>query len=154
VDAAIRPAGLSDAPALARLRWEFRVSVGRPVEPEAAFVGRCEAWMAERLAADGPWRCWIAGPDETPFGHIWLELLEKVPNPVDEPERHGYITNLYVREEERGRGVGSELLGRALAWCREREDVHAVVLWPTERSRPLYARHGFQGEGHIMELVL
>jgi GNAT superfamily N-acetyltransferase len=154
--ATVRPATPADAPALARLRYEFRAALGVPDESEEAFVARCEAWMAARLAERdaGPWRCWVAedGGGPGPVGTVWLQVIEKVPNPTPEPETHAYVTNLYVRPRARGGGTGSALLAAALAWCEARR-VHAVILWPTPRSRSLYERHGFSTPASLMERV-
>ena len=56
----IRPARVGDAPALARLRYDFRAARGVPSEPELAFLTRCEQWMETRLASSDRWQCWIA----------------------------------------------------------------------------------------------
>jgi ribosomal protein S18 acetylase RimI-like enzyme len=136
-----RRATPDDAPALARLRFEFRTEIKPPAEPEEVFLPRCEAWMRPRLAEDSLWRCWVAVAAGKIVGHIWLLLMEKVPNPSGEPELYGYVTNLYVAPEYRG-GPGGELLLEAAAECR-RYRVDTVLLWPTPRSRSLYERHGF-----------
>ncbi len=154
MNTAIRAATAADSAALARLRYEFRVALNPPIEDRDAFVRRCRDWMAERLGADRAWRCWIAERDGEAVGQVWLHVLEKVPNPVAEPEAHAYITNMYVRDGHRGEGIGARLLTRALEWCRERGDVQAVILWPTERSRSLYLRHGFIVRDDVLELVL
>lgn len=52
-----------------------------------------------------------------------------------------------------GAGFGTRLLAAALDWCRKR-GVGSVVLWPTERSRSLYGRHGFRETGNVLELAL
>lgn len=106
--------------------------------------------MRERLDGADAWRAWVADADAEIVGGVWLQLLEKVPNPVGEPETHAYVTNLYVRPERRGRGIGSALLSAALAECGGR-GVDAVVLWPTPDSRPLYERHGFSVRDNVME---
>jgi hypothetical protein len=41
----------------------------------------------------------------------------------------------------------------ALAHCRESR-VDSVILWPTARSRTLYARHGFSEPTDMMEAIL
>jgi ribosomal protein S18 acetylase RimI-like enzyme len=124
------------------------------VEPEEAFVARCAPWMAERLASAGPWYAWVVDSKAGVGGCLWLQIIEKVPNPAAELEIHGYITNVYVRAELRGRGAGSRLMDAAMAFCRER-GVDSVVLWPTERSRSLYERYGFvSAPGDVMEAVL
>ena len=87
------------------------------------------------------------------IGAIWIQLVEKIPNPRSEPEHHAYITNFYVEAFARGRGVGSQLLRAAIEWCQSR-DVHDIILWPTERSRSLYERHGFAVREDIMELII
>ena len=150
---ALRIAVPADAAALAWLRYEFRSAERPAAEPREAFVARATAWMRERLAPGTPWRCFVAVRDGAIIGHVWITLVEKVPNPGgDEPERHAYLTNLYVRPAERG-GTGSALLETALAWCREGR-VDTVILWPSERSRSLYARHGFDTSRAVLTLPL
>jgi GNAT superfamily N-acetyltransferase len=149
----IRLATPSDAPMLARMRFEFRAGLGTTREDEDEFVSRCDEWMQKRLQPEGTWICWIAESSRKLLGHLWLQVVEKIPNPVVEPENHAYITNFYVRDEARGKGLGSAMLATALAWCRN-HDVDAVILWPTPRSRSLYLRHGFSVRGDLLELLV
>jgi GNAT superfamily N-acetyltransferase len=148
----IRSATLGDADALARLRYALRASTGRATEPEGEFIERCSRWMREHLKSNA-WHCWVGESNGQLLGALWLQLVEKIPNPRNEAEHHAYITNFYVQEEARGNGIGSQLLREALDWCRA-HDVHAVILWPTERSRSLYARHGFAVRDDLMELIV
>lgn len=146
----IRPATREDAPILARLRYEFRASFGSVEEPASEFLPRCERWIGQKLGDTDTWKAWIAESNGGAAGTIWLQWIEKIPNPVAELEWHGYITSLYVREEDRGKQLGTALLETALAACRDR-GVDAVILWPTPRSRSLYLRHGFAVRDDIME---
>ncbi len=149
----VRLATVADAPLLAKFRYAFRTRNLPGQEDEEAFLARCTRWMAERLVSGGAWRCWIAEREGTPLGHVWVQLLEKIPNPSEESESHAYLTNFYVLEEARGQGTGSGLLAAALDWCRA-SAVHAVILWPTERSRTLYLRHGFAVREDLLELII
>jgi GNAT superfamily N-acetyltransferase len=149
--ASIRTATPEDAPILADLRFQFRSELGEPEEPEAAFRARCTQWMAERLAGNPSWLCWVAEGPEGIVGNLWLQVIEKLPNPVSEPERHTYITNVYVLPPLRSAGVGALLLEAALAWCR-RSQIDAVLLWPSERSRSFYARYGFTAHDDLFAL--
>lgn len=151
--ATIRIATASDANMLARLRYAFRSSLGQVCESDESFVQRCTLWMQERLQDGNSWKSWIAEQGQTPVGNLWAQLIEKIPNPTSEPEYHAYLTNLYVREDCRGQGIGSMLLSEAFDWI-QRNDVHAVILWPTERSRALYVRHGFSVREDLMELII
>jgi GNAT superfamily N-acetyltransferase len=148
-----RRAIAADAPALARLRYEFRAHLAEANETEAAFVARCEAWMRPRLEAATDWWGWVAGVDNVIVGNAFLHRIEKMPNPVTEYEAHGYVTNVYVRPEFRGCGTGALLLEAALSFARD-NDFDAIVLWPTARSRTLYERHGFAETQDILRLKL
>jgi GNAT superfamily N-acetyltransferase len=150
---AVRLAVPQDSLALARLRYDFRSALGTPEEQESVFVDRCQRWMMPRLRDDSDWKCWVAVRDDDLVGNIWVELLEKIPNPVLEAEWHAYITNLFVVETARNGGIGSMLLSVALQWCRDR-GVHAVLLWPTPESRSLYTRYGFAPGATLMEMVV
>ena len=103
----IRLARETDASTLARLRFELRSSFHNVVENEAMFLERCAAWMQERLREESNWKCWIAECAGTTVGNVWAQLIEKIPNPIAEPEQFVYLTNFYVAEEHRSKGVGS-----------------------------------------------
>ena len=153
IDVVIRRARVSDASMLAKLRYALRSSTGTVTEPEPEFLKRCVDWMAKHLKDGTLWQCWVAENDRELIGCLWLQLVEKIPNPRSEPEYHAYLTNFYIQEFARGMGIGSQLLSTAIAWCRSR-DVHAIILWPTERSRSLYDRHGFAVRADLMELLV
>jgi GNAT superfamily N-acetyltransferase len=146
----IRAAGPRDAPALAKLRYDFRAVHDPVTEPEHEFLVRCTAWMAARLASGSAWHCWVGEQAWRLVATIWLHLIEKLPNPVAEAEGHGYISSLYVEPSRRGAGLGSRLLSTCLRFCADQE-LDAVILWPTPRSRSLYERHGFAVRDDLLE---
>ena len=153
----IRTAAASDAPQLANLRFGLR---SRPTNIEAKddFLRRCSHWMATALQQDD-WLCWVAERDGMLVGALWLQLIDKIPNPTTEPERIAYITNFFIDESQRGQGLGTCMLNEVLAWCRNEQSngerlIAGIILWPTDRSRPLYLRHGFQVPTNLLELEL
>jgi len=146
----IRLATAADAAVLTQLRYELRTGIAPDVTPETGFHERCMEWMSARLPWTDVWRCWLAENElGDALGVVWLQFLEKLPNPVGEPALHGYLTGFYVREAARNRGVGTALLTAALAACEER-GIDTVFLWPTARSRALYLRHGFAEQSGIL----
>ena len=148
----IRLAFEEDAVTLARLRLELRSSSHRLIEDEQEFLARCESWMKKRLRERGQWRCWVAEQQAVLVGAVWAQLIEKIPNPVSEPEYYVYLTNFYVREEYRGEGIGSRLLAAVLEWSKN-QNAEKVILWPTEGSKTFYLRHGFSVAGDLMHLA-
>lgn len=147
----IRLATTADAPRLAELRYEFRAAIEPVNEGKDAFIARCRDWMEERLQANRDWHCWVAEQGRTIIGQVWLQLIEKIPNPVEEPEFHAYISNFYMREATRGQGIGARLLQTALDWSAAQQ-VETVILWPTPSSRSLYLRYGFAVSNDILAL--
>jgi GNAT superfamily N-acetyltransferase len=148
----IRAAVPGDADRLAQLRWDFRVARAPVQEEHDAFLRRCGDWMRRELASQAVWRAWVAVSGEEIVGQLWVQTINKIPNPVAELERHAYVSNVYVQPDHRG-GAGSRLLDAALAWARA-ERMDRVILWPSARSVTLYERHGFTHHGDVMELAL
>lgn len=152
-DISIRRASLDDIPILALMRYEFRAEHAPAVESAEDFLPRCERWMHERLRPGGLWHCWVAENAGEIIGCIWLGVVEKIPNPAPEAEHHAYITNFYIQKEARNTGLGSQLLDVALDRCRE-TNIHAAILWPSDRSRSLYERNGFAVRDDVLELII
>ena len=148
----IRLARSRDRRALAEMRYRFRAETEPVTEMKSRFLRRCTSWMRKHFRSGSyPWRCWVAEDDKRLLGHVCVQLIEKIPNPVNEPELHAYLTNFYVVPEMRDRGLGKKLLNKALSWCRTRE-IDAVILWATLASRSLYRRCGLVEPTDMFEL--
>ena len=148
----IRLARLSDCSALAEMRYRFRAETEPARETKSLFMRRCTSWMRKRFRSGSyPWRCWVAEDGKQLLGHVCVQLIEKLPNPINEPEFHAYLTNFYVVPEMRDHGLGKKLLNEALSWCRTRQ-TDAVILWATLASRSLYRRCGLVQPMDMFEL--
>jgi GNAT superfamily N-acetyltransferase len=149
----IRAATPDDAHRLAELRWEFRVARAPARQEHDQFVARCTSWMRDELTTAARWRAWVVLVDDVVVGQVWLQMIEKMPNPVAERERHGYLSNLFVQPAFRDGGVGGRLIEAVVDWARAHQ-FDRVILWPSAKSVPLYERHGFSHHGDVMELAL
>ena len=146
----IRAGTPEDAAELARLRYAFRTEWRSPTEAEAEFLHRCTGWMRDRLRLESRWRCWVAEAEGRLAGTLWLQLIEKLPNPADEPELHGYVSSVYVVPALRNSGLGTALVTACLAEC-DQLGIDAVFLWSTPDSRRLYQRHGFAVRDDLLD---
>jgi GNAT superfamily N-acetyltransferase len=148
----VRLATSIDSRSLAELRYRFRTETEPATETKSRFVRRCASWMRKRFrSGSSPWRCWVLDDGKHLLGHVCVQLFEKIPNPVSEPELHAYLTNFYVVPEMRNRGLGERLLNSALSWCRAC-GTDSVILWATPGSRSLYRRRGLVEAADIFEL--
>jgi GNAT superfamily N-acetyltransferase len=139
----IRPATREDAAELARLRYALYREHGRGPEPLEDYVARLVPFALQALASDA-WRIWVAEADGGVVGAAWLHVVERVPRPGEERGANpiGYLTSLFVEPSWRNGGIGSDLVGAAIAWAGER-GVEEMIVWPTDRSVPFYERAGF-----------
>lgn len=143
--AAVRIAAPADAPALAALRRAWTEEQHGLVADEA-FEARFADWFERESARRVTWLAELAGE---PAGMVNLTVFDRMPQPGRDPGRWGYLGNAFVRAACRNRGIGSALMGALLRYADEREYVR-VVLSPSERSVPLYRRHGFAADGGLL----
>lgn len=134
------PVGADDVAALAALRraWVQELA-GTTIEDPAygrAFVSWWGAESDRRL-------CWLARRDGEPVGMLSMVVFRRMPKPGRPLSRWGYISNVFVLAAHRQAGIGRDLLQMALDRART-EDYARVVLAPSERSLPFYARAGFR----------
>jgi GNAT superfamily N-acetyltransferase len=131
----VREAGVADAPAIAELRALF-LGGGDGGE---AFAGAVAEWLEQ----EGERRTtWVAERDGVAIGMASLFEYRRMPKPGLPASRWGYVSNMFVREQARDAGVGAALLDVVIAAAEARGYVR-LVLSPSERAVPFYARAGF-----------
>ena len=136
------------------LAWLRAISTREPsgiddtdAAADDAFVHRFAGWHA---AEPHRW-FWIAEIGDDPVGMLNMLEFVRMPRPEQPESRWGYIANVFVLPENRDAGIGRGLLGAAIGWAHAR-DYARVVLSPSPRSVPLYARMGFQPATSLMVL--
>jgi ribosomal protein S18 acetylase RimI-like enzyme len=67
---------------------------------------------------------------------------------------NSYITDFFVKEEHRKKGIGSELLKRALETAKTREvkEVHVTTRENNYGAMKFYEKYGFSRAGVLFEL--
>lgn len=149
----LRLATETDTRDLARLRWDFSPDeVAASGQDFQAFEADFRAFWVDALAG-GNWAAWVAEHSGRLVATIWVQVIHKVPRPgrFSGHNRYGYLTNVYTEPEFRGRGIGSQLLARTIAWARGQE-LEFLVLWPSEESVAFYERAGFRRSPDALEL--
>jgi GNAT superfamily N-acetyltransferase len=148
----VRLADDQDQEAIARLRRAWtEENAGGPVV-DATFEARFASWFQreskQRLT-------WLAFSDECedPVGMLNMLVFERMPFPrapvTERPTQWGYVANSFVLVDHRNAGLGSSLMSA----CTSHADEHGfarLVLSPSERSVPFYARAGFEPATSLM----
>jgi GNAT superfamily N-acetyltransferase len=134
-DVVVQLASAGDIGAIASLRSLW--SAGAGADPD--FERRMAAW----LAVEGDRRTtWLATLGESPVGMASLFEYRRMPRPGNPDSRWGYVSNMFVHEDVRNRGIGSALLTTIIIAADERCYAR-LVLSPSARALPFYRRAGF-----------
>ena len=139
----VRRATVDEVDEVVRLRVAFVADVrGRPpAELGDAFEAATAGFVRDRTAA-GRLRSWFAEADGHRIGIVSVLVVDAAPLPEDLRDRDGYVINMYVAPEARGRGVARGLLEALLADAEE-QGLRRTYLHSTDAGRPLYEQTGF-----------
>jgi GNAT superfamily N-acetyltransferase len=150
VVARIRLARHDDGPRLAALRRSWvEENAGGPVDDDAYDDAYDDAF-ADWFAREHQHRVtWLAEVGDRPVGMLNLTVFTRMPRPGRAPSRWGYLGNFFVLAGHRGSGIGTRLLDACTTYA-DTEGFVRIVLSPSERSVPLYARAGFGPAGELL----
>lgn len=144
------PGDRSDVAALASLRraWADE-EAGEPVD-DPGFDER----LAEWIASESRHRLfWLAFLDDRPVGFVAALHYRRMPKPGRPASGWAHVGHLFVVHDQRDHGVGRRLLDAVVEWARV-GGLWRLVLSPSERSRPFYARAGFRSADELLVLPL
>lgn len=145
----IQLASSTDAAALAALRWQFKYEDHETTAPQVSSVQDAESWLRRKIDS-GHWLVWIAMSGGEICGHVFLNHVERVPEPFAVNNPLGYVTNFYVTPSHRNLGIGTALLN-ALHQYTEEHTLNTLIVWPSDRSAPVYKRAGYKTPGELLE---
>jgi GNAT superfamily N-acetyltransferase len=149
VNVTVRRGTAEDAPALARLRWRWRVEEREATSDVSreSFVDFFTAWVIDHLRTHLPF---VVEVDGALAGMAWLMLSDRVPSPDRMYRRTGDVQSVYVVPEHRNAGAGATLMNTVLAEARTRE-LELVTVHSSERAVPMYKRAGFRDDHTWLE---
>jgi len=82
------------------------------------------------------------------LGYVWVGERSNAMTGT----KHGYIYDMFVKEEHRRKGIGMMLMEKAERYCREKE-YHEMLLMVAVNNQPaekLYIKQGFKAEQMYM----
>ncbi|WP_339095186.1 GNAT family N-acetyltransferase [Deinococcus sp. VB142] len=138
----IRLATPADAEIIAQQRDAMFLDMGEDAEKLARVHDSALAWHRRALES-GLYTGFLAETDGEIVGGAGLLWQDLPPNPDTDLDVRGYVMNVYVRPDRRGRGLARRLLERVLEECEAR-GVTLVSLHASEAGRPLYEQLGFK----------
>jgi len=148
----VRRAAAVDAPALARLRWRWRVEERGEIGAmdRESFVDFLTTWTLDHAGRHLPF---LAEADGQLVGMAWLSLTERVPSAHDLDRRTGDIQSVYVVPEFRRHGLGARLIAAIVAHARDIELVFLTVHSAVE-AIGFYEELGFVHNGQWLDYQL
>ena len=154
LDLDLRLASEGDFLQLAELRWEARAEGDDEIPAVARdeFLSACTEFLGQCLA-DGSHTFLIGVQGDRVISQISIHRVRLFPRPAKLNDCMGFITENYTRLNYRNRGIGGRLLDYAIEWARE-QDFELLIVYPSKRAVPFYARAGFSSENEVMELRL
>jgi GNAT superfamily N-acetyltransferase len=110
-------------------------------------------WLQERLD-DGRYFGFVAEDDGVIVAGIGLFVLDWPPHFLHpRSAERGYILNVFVEPEYRGRGLAAELMGRSEEEFRHRGIVYEV-LHASKKGRPVYEKLGWTASAEMSKRLV
>ena len=107
-----------------------------------------QPWVARMIQAQ-KYFGWLTADGDRVVAGIGLLILDWPPHVLDPHSVHrGYLLNMYVDPEYRGRRLASHLIDLALDEAHRR-NIGVVALHATEEGRRLYESRGFRATNEM-----
>ena len=142
MDLMTRPATPEDAEQVCQQRKAMYLEAGRPAHAVEAAEEPFLRWLQPKLE-DGSYLGWMVEAEDRVIAGIGLIVLDWPPHPLHPTEsRRGYILNVYVELEFRGKGLAKHLMLTVQAEAL-RMGIGYLTLHASDLGRPVYERLGW-----------
>ena len=109
-------------------------------------------WV-RRMIADDKYVGWITSDDDRPIASAGLLILDWAPHFLDPAcAQRGYILNVFVEPEYRGRGIAKALTTECIAEARRR-GIGVIALHASKKGQPVYEKLGFKASNEMLYVL-
>ena len=153
-DLIIKRAGTGDVETLVTLRLEMRREREDAVLeiPESEFAVLLRNYFTDAVKY-GSFVSFIAWDGENAAACSGLSVVALPPSYGDLSGKKGYITNMYTRQEYRGRGIARCLLDKLKEYAQD-EGCTTLALNASDAGYPVYKKYGFSDVLNEMKLKI
>lgn len=138
-----RPAGPQDLDLICHHRERMFREARSAEAALAPMTAHFRLWLEPRLG-DGSYSGWIVEHEGKAVAGTGLIVLDWPPHPRHPfASRRGYILNVFVEPEHRGRGIATSLMKRAAHEAHSR-GIPFLTLHATDAGRPVYEKLGWR----------
>lgn len=142
-DPAIRALSAGDEDVICRHREAMFLEMGRDPALVAAMAASFRPWLKERLAQERYFG-FMVEEEERVVGGVGMMVIDWPPHPSHPLQNsRGYILNLYVDPDHRGKGLARRLMQAAQNQFA-RLGIDFLVLHASDAGRPVYESLGWQ----------
>lgn len=108
-----------------------------------------EPWV-RRMITEGKYVGWITSDGDRAIASTGFMVLDWAPHFLDPmSQRRGYILNVFVEPEYRGRGIAQMLTKECMAEARLR-GIRVVALHASPKGQPVYEKLGFKASNEML----
>ena len=145
-----RRATVNDAELITRHRKAMFADMRDAPEPVLDEMGRnFEPWV-RRMIAEEKYVGWITSEGERAIGSAGLLILDWAPHFLDPTcDERGYILNVFVEPDYRGRGIARALTEECIAEAKQR-GIGVVALHASKKGQPVYEKLGFKTSNEML----
>ncbi|WP_420411446.1 GNAT family N-acetyltransferase [Roseibium sp.] len=150
--ATLRAVVPSDCDLICKHRHDMFLAAGDADAAAAAMSPVYKAWQQQALRS-GAYFGFIAEVDGTAIGGVGLMVVNWPPHQLHpDITQRGYVLNVFVEPEYRGKGIAKQMMAAADAELKRRGVTHAV-LTATDQARPVYEKDGWQQTAQMAKQV-
>jgi ribosomal protein S18 acetylase RimI-like enzyme len=147
-----REVRLSDLDVIATHRCKMFEDMGANGATLETMAHNFASWVGPRLA-DGRYLGFLVEDENAVVAGIGVMLLDWPPHILHpESSQRGYILNLYVEPEYRGRGIATDLTRLAEA-CLADRGIRYAILHASPKGRPLYEKLGWASTSEMAKTL-
>lgn len=145
-----RKATIDDLDQLIRFRKKQLIDEG--IEPSIDIDEELKDFFIKKLA-DKTLVQWVVETHGEIIASGGIVFYDFPPSYTNKTGKKGYITNMYTKEEHRGKGIATRMLTKLINEAKDR-GISKIWLGASTLGRPVYNRYGFKETDEWLELNL